>query len=302
MKNKEARMFQNSEILKMVESLINRISLDFSSRTTTHLSELKVYGVPRGGLCVAYLMSHVFTITDSPDSADFIVDDVIDSGTTAHSFSVYPVPFYALIDKRELQSTFHNKWLVFPWENTVESSIEGNIQRIIQYIEPDPNRQGLAETPARVARAWNEWTSGYLMNPSDVFKTFEDGSENYDQMIVVKDINFYSQCEHHMAPFFGTVSIGYIPDGKVLGLSKFPRLVDIFSKRLQVQERLTRQISEEIQTNLKPKGCAVYVKARHLCMESRGICKHGNETITTAISGIFQDQPAVKTEFLNYLR
>lgn len=163
-------------------------------------------------------------------------------------------------------------------------------------------RSGLKETPMRVAEAWEFWTSGYGIDPADVLKTFEDGAEGVDEMVVVKDLPFYSQCEHHLAPFFGTATIAYIPSGRVVGLSKLSRLLDVFARRLQVQERLTCQVADALTEHLKPIGVGVVVKARHLCMESRGICKQGHCTITSALRGAFKEQPEVRAEFLQLAR
>lgn len=159
-------------------------------------------------------------------------------------------------------------------------------------------REGLQETPSRVAKAWEFWTSGYGRDVADVLKTFEDGAEGVDEMVVVKDIPFYTHCEHHMAPFFGTATIGYIPNGKVVGLSKLSRVLDIFARRLQVQERLTCQVADALMKHLEPKGSAVVLKARHLCMESRGVCQQGHHTITSALRGAFKDEPDTRAEFL----
>lgn len=168
-----------------------------------------------------------------------------------------------------------------------------------QVIGEDTRRGGLIETPKRVAKAWGHWTSGYGQNPADILKVFEDGAENYDEMVVVRDIPFYSHCEHHLAPFFGTASIAYIPQGKVVGLSKLSRVLDIFARRLQVQERLTNQVADCIWEHLDPKGVGVLIRARHLCMESRGICQQGHHTVTSALRGVMKDQQETREEFLS---
>jgi len=159
-------------------------------------------------------------------------------------------------------------------------------------------REGVQDTPNRVAKAWAEWTSGYSIDIAELLKVFEDGAEGYDEMVVVKDIPIYSKCEHHLADIFGTATIAYIPDGKVVGLSKLSRLADAFAKRLQVQERLTVQIADALMEHLQPKGCGVIVRARHMCMESRGICQQGHHTVTSALRGVFKDQPETRAEFL----
>lgn len=163
-------------------------------------------------------------------------------------------------------------------------------------------REGLQETPDRVAKAWEFWTSGYGVNPADVLKTFEDGAEGVDEMVLVKDIPFYSQCEHHMAPFFGTATIAYIPKGRVVGLSKLSRLLNVFARRLQVQERLTCQVADAMMEHLTPLGAAVVIKARHLCMESRGVCQQGHHTVTSALRGVFKEDATVRSEFLALAR
>ena len=153
-----------------------------------------------------------------------------------------------------------------------------------------------------MARAWTEWCSGYDADPASVFRVFDDGPRDYDQQILVKGIPFYSHCEHHMAPFFGSVTIGYIPNSdRIVGLSKLARLVDIFAKRLQVQERLTTDIADAIVEHLKPRGVGVVVNARHLCMESRGVAKQGQETETCALRGVHIDG-VVRAEFLTLVK
>jgi len=170
---------------------------------------------------------------------------------------------------------------------------------LLKLIGEDPTRTGLLDTPARVASAWKEWTSGYNTDVEQIFKTFEDGAKDVDEMVVVRDIPFYTHCEHHMAPFFGKATVAYIPDGRILGLSKFNRLVDTYARRLQVQERLTTQIAEAIMQYLVPVGCGVVITARHLCMESRGIRQQGHSTVTSALRGVFKDEPEVRQEFMH---
>lgn len=159
-------------------------------------------------------------------------------------------------------------------------------------------RAGLAETPQRVKEAWRFWLSGYGKDPLDVLKTFEDGADGYDEMITVTQIPVHSTCEHHAAPFFGYAHIGYIPNRRVLGLSKFARLVDIYARRLQVQERLTVQIADALWMHLKPKGVGVILECRHMCMETRGVRTPGSITRTNALRGVFTEE-RVRGEFLS---
>ena len=171
-------------------------------------------------------------------------------------------------------------------------------RRFIRSLGEDPDRPGLRETPQRVARAWQHWTSGYEQNPAEILKVFEDGAEQYNELIVIRNIPVYSHCEHHLAPFFGTATIGYVPNGKIVGLSKFTRLVDCFAKRLQVQERLTSQVANTLMEHLQPKAVGVVVRCRHLCMESRGIRAIGEETITSAMLGELLTNLGMRTELL----
>ena len=183
-------------------------------------------------------------------------------------------------------------------------SAESVIEDLITQIGDDPARGGLRETPTRVIKAWKHWGSGYKISDSEVgaiLKTFEDGAEDYDQFVIEKNIPVYSHCEHHLAPFFGTVSIGYIPDKHIVGLSKFTRLVEVYSRRLQVQERLTRQIADAIQQHLNPLAVGVVIECRHLCKESRGISTQGSTTTTSAIRGLLRTDAAAKAEFFRLI-
>lgn len=268
----------------------------------SELGSIRVFAIPRGGVPAALAVSrhlHNMVIVDDPKDADVFIDDIIDSGNTMMSWcDRYPArPFYALIDKTGADKD--SEWVVFPWEGDVENSVEDNITRILQYIGENPSRPGLLETPHRVAKAWvNDWAKGYKMDPAEVLKVFEDGAENYDGAVTVKNIPIYSKCEHHLADIFGTVTISYIPNGKIVGLSKLSRLAEIFSRRLQVQERLTSQIADALFEHLQPKGVGVVIKARHMCMESRGICQQGHHTVTTALRGVIKDDPKAREEFL----
>lgn len=284
------------DVRELVDGLAERIKIN-------HPKATKIYGVPRGGVPVALALGRLgLYSTDHWQAADVIVDDLVDSGATMERlFKETEKPFYGLIDKRRSQ-TYHGKWVVFPWEGSSEGSIEDAFLRLIQYIGEDANRGGLVETPKRMAKAWAEWTSGYNKDPKEVLKCFEDGAETYDEAVVEKDIPFYSHCEHHMAPFFGTITISYIPERRIVGLSKLVRLVDIFAKRLQVQERLTAQIADALVDCLQPKGVGVIVTARHLCMESRGVCRQGQSTLTSALRGALYDNEKARAEFLALAR
>ena len=254
----------------------------------------RAYPIPRGGVPAAYAIQRHYPaleVVNSPLLADCYIDDLIDSGATKSRYS--DMPFFTLYNKQETGPG----WIVFPWEGSVEGSAEDIGIRLLQFIGEDPSREGLLETPTRYLKAWKEWTKGYSINLASVFKDFGDGGENYDEMILIDPIPFFSHCEHHLTPIFGTVHIAYIPNGRIAGLSKFCRLVDAFACRLQVQERLTTQISDFIEQALKPLGVGVVIKARHLCMESRGAKKPGVATTTSALRGVLKDNAATRTEF-----
>jgi GTP cyclohydrolase IA len=172
------------------------------------------------------------------------------------------------------------------------------MEQMLHMVDPQFGREGTEETPARMAKAWAFWTKGYREDPAGILKTFGDGAEGYDQMVSVVDIPIYSKCEHHLADIFGTATIAYIPNGRVVGLSKLSRLADCFARRLQVQERMTQQIADALQEHLKPLGVGVVIKARHMCMESRGICQQGHHTVTAALHGAIKDEAATRAEFL----
>lgn len=178
--------------------------------------------------------------------------------------------------------------------------IEYHIEQILNLIGEDAKREGLLETPARVTRMYEEIFAGYDVDPRDVLGVTFD--ENHEELVIVKDIVYYSQCEHHMAPFFGKIHIGYIPSGKIAGLSKFARLVEAVTRRLQVQERVTSQIADIINEVLQPNGVMVVVEGEHLCMCSRGVKKPGSKTITSAVRGIFREDSASRAEFLSLVK
>jgi GTP cyclohydrolase I len=177
--------------------------------------------------------------------------------------------------------------------------IKSNYLSIIENIGEDPSRDGLIKTPERAAKAMQFLTQGYEMNPEAILKEAMF-KEDYEDMILIKDIELYSLCEHHILPFFGKVHVAYIPDGKIVGLSKIPRVVDVFARRLQVQERLTHNILECIYNTLQPKGVAVVIEAQHMCMMMRGVEKQNSKTTTSGFRGEFKKQET-RNEFLNLI-
>jgi len=179
--------------------------------------------------------------------------------------------------------------------------LERLIHDFLKQLGEDPEREGLERTPARVAKAFKYLTSGY---GQDVHEVLNDAlfSEEYDEMVVVKDIDFYSLCEHHLLPFFGKCHIAYMPSNKIVGLSKMPRLVEMFSRRLQVQERLTTQIAHTINEVLQPRGVAVVMEALHMCMLMRGVEKQNSKAVTSAMLGAFRDRPETRAEFMELIK
>ncbi|WP_263418649.1 GTP cyclohydrolase I FolE [Terriglobus albidus] len=182
-----------------------------------------------------------------------------------------------------------------------EASTEEIYRELLLRYDEDPTRDGLLKTPERMEKAMAFLTKGYKQDPTEILRgaLFD---VDYDEMVIVKDIEFYSLCEHHLLPFFGKAHIAYIPNGKVIGLSKMPRLVDVFSRRLQVQERLTRQIADAIVDAIRPQGVAVIMEASHLCMMMRGVEKQNSATVTSAMLGVFKEQQQTRNEFLSLVR
>jgi len=189
-----------------------------------------------------------------------------------------------------------------PVENNIERDrdFEQSVTDILERIGEDPQREGLLKTPYRVAKAWKYLTRGYDMDIDEVLNRAVF-NEDYNEMVIVKDIDFYSLCEHHMLPFFGRCHIAYIPDGKIVVLSKLPRIVDVFARRLQVQERMTQQIAEALQAALQPMGVAVVCEARHMCMMMRGVQKQNSVATTSEMLGAFEANSKTREEFLRLI-
>lgn len=270
----------------------------------------KIYGIPRGGVPVAVALSaalHIPLTSDPEEPGTLIVDDLIDSGAT---FKRFPgKPFACLhVKPHSPRPDFYakeipNKWIVYFWEE-VEQPIESQLVRCLEYIGEDPTREGLQETPARIIKSWGELFGGYKKNPQDLFKTFQ--ADGADQIVLLKDIELYSSCEHHMLPFYGKAHVAYIPDGLVLGVSKLARLVDLYARRMQIQERIGEQVTSALMEFLKPKGAACVIEADHMCMRMRGCSKQHSTMVTSSLKGIFIEDSskglAARAELMGLIR
>jgi GTP cyclohydrolase I len=188
-----------------------------------------------------------------------------------------------------------------PTATLTSASYEELVREMIIRLGEDPDREGLIRTPARAQKAMQFLTRGYKDDPEALLRKALF-TVSYDEMVIVKDIEMFSLCEHHMLPFFGKVHVAYIPNGKVIGLSKIPRLIEVFSRRLQIQERLTTQIAETIQKTIEPQGVGVVIEARHLCMMMRGVEKQHSSAVTSSMLGCFRDEQETRTEFLSLIR
>lgn len=263
-----------------------------------------VYGIPTGGVPLALMVAQRLNLPMANEwsigSAILVVDDLIDTGRTMKNYggsayrdAAFRKP-WSPIDLAPRARTIDD-WLWFPWEHD-QGDPEDAVVRMLQFIGEDPTRDGLLETPRRVVKAMREMTSGYQSKVDEILAVTFD--VDCDEMVVVKDIPFASMCEHHMLPFTGTATVAYVPGKRVVGLSKIARLVDAYSKRLQVQERLTTQIADAMVEHLNPKGVGVIIKAHHSCMSLRGVGKAGT-MMTSALRGVMRDKPEARAEFLD---
>ena len=281
-----------ADIDELARALALVIREGHSLRTVHH-----IYGVPRGGVYAAQsLLRHLanMRLVEDPAAATVIVDDIVDTGATRVCFQrKFPnTPFFALVMKGAFPG-----WVSFPWERMLlEVGPEENVRRTLEFIGEDPNREGLRDTPSRVVRSYSELFSGYGQDPRSLLKTFEDGA--CDEMVVLRDCEFYSTCEHHLLPFSGKAHLGYIPDRRVVGISKLARLLEVFTRRLQIQERIGQQVTQMMMEELKPKGAACILQAQHFCMTCRGIGKQNSVMVTSSLRGVFRSELCVRDEFL----
>ena len=273
-----------------------------------------IYGVPRGGTILAQELSHRLEIPLVEEVSEYpyetlVADDVVDSGRTRNKFGGHP--FVSLHLKKVCDSDLHptysvhtevEEWIRYWWE--AEEDAEGLVIRMLQRIGEDPLREGLRETPARVIRSWAELYSGYDQKElSSIFKTFDnpEHTNTYNQVVLLKDVEMFSQCEHHMLPFIGKAHIAYIPNEKVIGVSKMARLLEVYSRRLQIQERIGEQVTSDLMEHLECQGAACIIEAMHLCMRMRGVAKQHSTMVTSSLKGIFLTDQAARSELLRLI-
>ena len=271
-----------------------------------------VYGIPSGGIAVAAFTG--LPLVAPPEAAPLsplalleqygrdvlVVDDLVDSGRTLHPYAAEGLRCDALFRKPHSPDTLAphavevNRWLVFPWERS--TGPEDAVVRLLEWIGEDPSREGLRDTPRRVVKAFREMTAGLGRDPAEVLGTVF--TESCDEMVVVRGVRFSSMCEHHLLPFTGTATVGYVPDGRVVGLSKIPRLVELFARRPQLQERLTNQVASALMQHVRPRGVGVVIRAHHSCMGCRGVVQPDAEMVTSCMEGVLRDSPAARSELL----
>lgn len=270
-----------------------------------------VYGIPRGGQYPAVELAKELglpcvTNPDEVTSKTLIVDDLVDSGKTMTTYRLkWPACHFCAVVVKEgaaMPDYFGivatREWITFPDEHD-GTDIEDNFRRTLEFIGEDTSREGLLETPKRMRRAYEEIFAGYKTNPKDLVKTFVQGT--CKEMVILKNAEFYSTCEHHFFPFFGHCSIGYLPNDKVIGVSKLARLLDCFAKRMQIQERMTAQIADFLEEELGALGVYVVCEGVHFCMTSRGIKKQDASMVTSAVRGLFKTNYEARAEFLHLI-
>jgi len=262
-----------------------------------------VYGVPKGGMIAAGFLKKA-KITHNPKWANIILDDLVDSGQTKEKYEQeYSFAQFVSLFNKQTDSRLKDKWIVFPWEAEHpqgEDNIQQNIVRQLQYIGEDVTREGLLQTPNRIVRAWDELFAGYKQDPSKLFTVFE--ADGCNQIVLLKDVELYSMCEHHMLPFFGKAHVAYIPNKKVIGISKLARLVDIYARRLQIQERIGEQVTEALMKYLQPLGAACVIESTHLCMRMRGVSKQQSTMVTSSMKGVFFTNTPARQELMNLIK
>lgn len=268
----------------------------FVQRLSNEFGNLKVYGVPKNGLILSALCANAgMRFTHSPTEADLIIDDIVDTGKTKKKYvEDYPyTQFRVMFDKKRMDEC---PWIQMPWEEDCETLT--HMTRVVEALVPDfCKNEDMHETPSRWINAMTEMLEGYNIDPTVFVKKAFDVP--HDNLIVVKGIRFASLCEHHLLPFTGTADVCYLPDKRIIGLSKIPRIVHAYARRVQVQERLTDQIGQFIMQHVQAKGCGVIVRGRHECLRCRGAKQSDVEMITSSMLGELRQSEQLRNEFLS---
>lgn len=274
-----------------------------------------IYPIPRGGLYIGIALSIRLNLPLVNKShihkGTLVVDDLVDSGATRKRY--IDNDFACIHIKKhtpeELCPSYYvkikNDWIEYFWEKySNERPAEDAVTRLIEMIGEDPGREGLVETPKRVIKSLQFLCSGYKQDPKEIFKVFD--SAGYNQIVLLKDIEMYSMCEHHILPFFGKAHVAYIPNGKVIGISKLARLIEIYSRRLQIQERIGEQVTNDLMEYLNPLGAACIIESQHLCMKARGVQKQNSVMTTSSLKGVFLEDSdkgiASRNELMGLIR
>ena len=266
--------------------------------------------IPRGGAAVATYLSArlnlpLIAISDR-DENTLVVDDLIDSGRTRSEYM--DNDFACLFVKKNCPAQYYptyycvsdvSDWIKFWWE-TKNETIQDNITRILQYIGEDSNREGLIDTPNRIVRSYDHLFKGYKQDVSDLITVFE--SDGYNQIVLLKNIEMYSMCEHHMLPFYGRAHVAYIPNKKIIGISKLARITDMFARRLQIQERIGDEVTSVLMEYLDPLGAACIIEATHLCMRMRGVSKQNSTMVTSSLKGVFMEDARAREELMSLIK
>ena len=298
----EAQAVMTEELSEDIKAFAD--SLDLKNKDT-------IYGVPKNGTIIAWKVVHyLYTkdiktyVTYNPKRATVIVDDLIDSGRTMQKYvQGYGKPFEAVYYKQDKHKNNgckkKDEWIIFPWEADPlqNDDQEKHVVRILEMIGEQPDRNGLKDTPKRYLKALKEMTRGYEQDVS--YTVFE--KDGFDQIVILKDIKFFSLCEHHLLPFHGNASVAYIPNKKIVGVSKLARVVEKFACRLQNQERIAEQISDELTRNLEPRGLAVILNGMHSCVACRGVRQVDALMTTSKITGIFREDHKARSESFQLL-
>jgi len=277
-----------------------------------------IYGIPQGGTALAMELSRLLgkRVIDTKELSEWdkecvlVVDDVVDSGATISRFEGYktatlhvktntPVRLWP-----DFNCSVLGDWITYWWESTEERSIQNNIVRMIQFIGEDITREGLLKTPERIVKSWKKIFEGYKIDPASIFTTFEP--DGYNQLVLLRNVEFFSNCEHHWQPFFGKAHIGYIAKDRIVGISKLARLLDIYARRLQIQERIGQQVTSDLMKYLDPAGAACIIEAEHLCMRCRGVEKQNSVMVTSSLTGRFLEDTdggrAARSELMGLIR